>query len=194
MVDGITSAPQTVALGGVNRNDRWRSLLRFVADPKAAVAVSVLLTLTIVAILAPLLAHYGENEQNPATSLVGVSWAHPLGTDRLGRDIFSRMIYGSRVSLRMAAISVSVAMAIGVPWGLVSGYRGGWVDEVLMRVVDAMIAFPNLIFMLAIVAILGPGLNNIMIAIGLNSFPIFARLIRAQTLSLRGQDFVLAAA
>ncbi len=170
-----------------------RSFRLFMADPKAVVASVILTFFVVVAIFAPLIAPYGEDEQNRRTSLQSPSMSHPFGTDRLGRDVFSRIIYGSRVSLRVGIIAVGIAAAIGIPIGLVAGYTGHWLDEVLMRVVDAWIVFPNLILLLAIVAILGPGTTNVMIAIGLNTFPIYARLIRAQTLSLKERDFVLAA-
>jgi peptide/nickel transport system permease protein len=168
-------------------------LRSFLSDIKAAVAATILGFFVFVAVFAPVIAPYGEAEQNPQASLQQPSVSHPFGTDRLGRDVFSRMIYGSRVSLRVGVIAVGIAAAIGIPMGLVAGYVGRWADEAIMRLVDAWIVFPNLILLLAIVAILGPGVTNVMIAIGLNSFPIYARLIRAQTLSLKERDFVLAA-
>jgi len=170
-----------------------RSLRSFLADPKAAVASVILTLIVLMAVFAPLIAPYGENQQDRTASLVSPSWSHPFGTDRLGRDVLSRVIYGSRVSLRVGVIAVGIAAAIGIPLGLFAGYLGKWADEAIMRFVDAWIVFPNLILLLAIVAILGPGTTNVMIAIGLNSFPIYARLVRAQTLSLKERDFVLAA-
>jgi peptide/nickel transport system permease protein len=170
-----------------------RAVLSFLSDPKAAFAVVVLSFFLVLAVAAPLIAPYGEDEQDRTASLKGPSAEHLFGTDRLGRDVLSRIIYGSRVSLRVGFIAVGIAAAIGIPLGLVAGYLGRWADEVIMRVVDAWIVFPNLILLLAIVAILGPGTTNVMIAIGLNTFPIYARLIRAQTLSLKERDFVLAA-
>ncbi len=168
-------------------------LRTFLSDPKAAVAAFILVSFVLIAVFAPLLAPYGEAQQDRTRSLENPTWSHPLGTDRLGRDVLSRVIYGSRVSLRVGIIAVGIAAAIGVPMGLVAGYAGRWADEAIMRLVDAWIVFPNLILLLAIVAILGPGTTNVMIAIGLNSFPIYARLVRAQTLSLKERDFVLAA-
>jgi peptide/nickel transport system permease protein len=165
----------------------------FLRDPKAAVATALLAAFILIAAFAPLLAPYGENEQNPRRSLQQPNADHWLGTDRLGRDVFSRIIYGTRVSVRVGLIAVGIAAAIGIPLGLIAGFFGRWIDELIMRVVDAWIAFPNLILLLGIVAILGPGTTNVMIAIGLNSFTIYALLIRAQTLSIRERDYVLAA-
>ncbi|MBM3140535.1 MAG: ABC transporter permease [Chloroflexi bacterium] len=168
-------------------------VVRFVSDPKAAVATALLGFFIVVAIFAPVIAPYGEDQHDKTASLVQPSRQHFLGTDRLGRDIFSRIIYGARVSVRIGLISVGVAAAVGIPIGLVSGYAGGWIDETIMRFVDAWIAFPNLIFLLFVIAILGPGVTNVMVAIGLNSFPIYSRLIRASTLSLREREYVMAA-
>jgi len=113
--------------------------------------------------------------------------------DRPHRDVFSRVIYGTRTSISVGLVAVAVACAIGVPLGLIAGYSGRWTDEILMRIVDAWFAFPSLILLLAIVAILGPGITNVMIAIGLGSFPIIARLVRGQTLAVKERDYVLAA-
>ena len=171
----------------------WSRALGFVRDPKAAVATFILVFFVLIAIFAPLVAPYGEDEQDRRASLEQPSSAHIFGTDRLGRDVFSRVVFGSRVSLRVGFIAVGIAAVIGIPLGLIAGYAGGWIDDVIMRVVDAWIVFPNLILLLAIVAILGPGTTNVMIAIGLGTFPIYARLVRAQTLSLKERDFVMAA-
>ena len=195
MVGQSTAIQLPVELGEQQARPRSRlaGVRSFLADPKAAFAVVVLTFFIVLAIGAPLIAPYGENQQDRNASLEKPSMTHPFGTDRLGRDILSRVIYGSRVSLRVGFIAVGIAAVIGIPLGLLAGWRGGWVDEGIMRLVDAWIVFPNLILLLAIVAILGPGTTNVMIAIGLNTFPLYARLIRAQTLSLKQRDFVLAA-
>lgn len=169
------------------------SLARFFRDPKATVAVAILGVIILCAIGAPLIAPYGANEQDYSNSLASPSLRHPLGTDRLGRDVLTRIIYGARISVSVGLIAVGLAAGIGVPLGLLSGYVGGWIDEGLMRFVDAWIAFPQLILLLAIVSILGGGIVNVMIAIGLSSFPVYARLIRAQTLTVKERDYVLAA-
>lgn len=172
---------------------RLAAVRSFLADPKAAVAVAILSALTILAVFAPIIAPYGFADQDSSVSLVQPSADHLLGTDRLGRDVLSRIIFGARISLRIGFISVGIAALVGLPMGIAAGYFGKWVDEILMRVTDAMIAFPNIIFLLGVVAVLGPGVRNVMIAIGLNAFPLYARLIRASTLSLKQRDFVLAA-
>jgi ABC-type dipeptide/oligopeptide/nickel transport system permease subunit len=197
----MSQIQQTIAARGPSeamsglppRRSLWQRVLSFVREPKAAVATVILLTVIFVALFAPLIAPYGENEQNPRASLQSPSAQHWLGTDRLGRDVFSRIIYGSRVSVRIGLIAVGIAAAIGIPLGLGAGFFGRWVDEVAMRFVDAWIAFPPLILLLGVVAILGPGTTNVMVAIGLSSFPVYARLIRGQTLSIKERDFVLAA-
>jgi peptide/nickel transport system permease protein len=172
---------------------RPRRIPRFFRDPKAAVSGVLLVCFVLVAVASPLVAPYGENKQNLADSHQEPSLKHLLGTDRIGRDVFSRMIYGTRTSISVGLIAVAVASAIGVPLGLIAGYSGRWTDEILMRIVDAWFAFPGLILLLAIVAILGPGVKNVMLAIGLGSFPIIARLVRGQTLAVKERDFVLAA-
>ena len=149
---------------------RAASLWSFLADPKAAVGVSILSLLILMALFADVIAPYDFAEQNFDESLVDPSSDHLLGTDRLGRDVFSRIIHGSRISLRIGFISVGIAALVGLPLGILAGYYRGWIDEVLMRFTDAMIAFPNLIFLLGVVAVLGPGVENVMIALGLNSF------------------------
>ncbi len=121
------------------------------------------------------------------------SRSHLLGTDDLGRDVLSRTIYGSRVSLQVGAIAVSIAVSLGAMLGLIAGYRGGAIDNWIMRFVDAVQAFPGLILALALAAALGPGVGNVMIAVGFVSTPAMARLTRAQTLSVRESDFVAAA-
>jgi peptide/nickel transport system permease protein len=185
------SAPIERSLDG--RRNTFRALKKFFSEPKAAVAAVILTGFIVLAIFAPVIAPYGENEQDPRASLVHPSAEHPLGTDRLGRDVLSRIIYGTRVSLRVGLIAVGIAAVIGVPLGLIAGFFGRWPDEVIMRFVDAWIAFPNLILLLGIVAVLGPGTTNVMIAIGLNTFPVYARLVRGQTLSVKERDFVSAA-
>ena len=168
-------------------------LLRLVRDPAVCIAIVLLLVIALCAISAPLIAPYHPNDISPFSTLKGPSSAHLLGTDENGRDVLSRVIYGSRVSLTVGFISVGIALLVGVPLGLISGYAGRWADSLIMRTMDAILAFPALILALAIVAILGQGINQLMIAIGVTSIPVFARLVRAQTLSLKTLDFAVAA-
>ena len=149
--------------------------------------------LLLCALSAPLLAPYDPNEQDYLAITEPPSIVHPLGTDDIGRDVLSRIVYGSRVSLEVGLIAVGMAIAVGVSLGLVAGYAGGLIDDVIMRVVDAVQAFPNLILALAITAALGPNIGNAMLAIGFVAAPGIARLTRGQTLSIREREFVAAA-
>lgn len=145
------------------------------------------------AILAPIIAPYPPNQQNIRELLQGPSTDHFLGTDELGRDTLSRVIYGSRISLLVGIIAVGISLLIGVALGLVSGYARGMTDAVIMRIMDGLLAFPTLVLALAITAMLGPSLNNVMIAIGITGIPDFARLVRGQVLALRDLEYVQAA-
>ncbi|WP_154794434.1 ABC transporter permease [Occultella kanbiaonis] len=165
----------------------WRLLA---ANPVTVAAAVVLVVVVFVALFAPWLAPYGVNEVDVAGALQSPSWAHPFGTDDLGRDILSRVMLAAGTSLQVAVVSVTFAFCVGVPVGIISGYVGGWLDTVSMRVVDVMFAFPVLLLALAIVAILQPGIATTMLAIGIVYTPIFARVARASTLSVRTEPFV----
>lgn len=157
-------------------------------------AIVVLLGFVVIGIFAPWLAPYDPNAQNLAMRLQPpLTEGHLLGTDGLGRDVLSRLIYGSRVSLMVGFSAVLLAAVLGIAIGLVSGYLGGWVDSVLMRIVDAFLAFPFLLLAIAIVAVLGRGLDNIVIALVITGWVLYARLVRGETLSLREREFVLSA-
>jgi peptide/nickel transport system permease protein len=192
-----SSITRTETLGriGIGRpRPAWlKAVQQFYHDPKAVIATAILLTYIFIAITAPVITPHPVNEQDAYRSLQPPSWEHPLGTDRLGRDLLTRMFYGTRISVSVGLIAVGIAAGIGIPLGLVAGFFGGWLDEVLMRFLDAWIAFPSLILIIGLVTIIGPGVVNAMIAIGLNAFPVYARLIRAQTLSVRERDFIHAA-
>ncbi|MFN8506932.1 MAG: ABC transporter permease [Dehalococcoidia bacterium] len=166
---------------------------RLVSDPVTAVAIGVLVALVVVALAAPVLAPKNPSAIDPFNTLAHPSSAHLLGSDENGRDSLSRLIYGSRVSLVVGLISVSIAVLVGVPLGLAAGYAGGHVDSFIMRCMDAVMAFPAIMLALGIVAVLGSGLYQLMVAIGLTSVPLYARLVRSQVLSLKQQDFVMAA-
>lgn len=145
------------------------------------------------ALLANALAPFDPERQDYAHVLEPPNGSHVLGTDDLGRDILSRIMFGARTSISVGLVSVGVSVVLGVPLGLVAAYRGGWLDDALMRLMDAMTAFPELILALGITAALRPGLLNVMVAIGVIGIPQFARLARGQALSVRQQDFVNAA-
>lgn len=170
-------------------NKTTRRLLR---DWAALAGAAILLLLGASTLLAPWILPYGYAEvvAFPFEPASAQFW---LGTDEIGRDIFTRIIYGARVSLTVGFVSTAIALVGGIPLGLISGYRGGAVDTVVMRLMDMMFAFPAIILALAIIAVLGPSLVNAMIAIGVMQIPLFARLVRGNTLSLKNQDYVQAA-
>ncbi|HZV96689.1 MAG TPA: ABC transporter permease [Candidatus Nitrosocosmicus sp.] len=147
----------------------------------------------LVAALAPLLSPYDPVSADFANVLSPPARAHPFGTDDIGRDILSRVVYGSRISLQAGLFTVAVALCIGLPLGLVAGYLGGQVDNVIMRALEVILSFPGLVLALGITAVLGPKLIHALFAIGVVFVPNFARLIRAQVLSVKEHDFVAAA-
>ncbi len=149
--------------------------------------------MSLAAVLAPLLAPFDPLDIDVNVILQPPSWAHPLGTDALGRDVFSRILWGGRVSLWVGFVAVGISTAIGLALGLVAGYFGKLTDEIVMRGVDVMLCFPSFFLILAVIAFLEPSLTNIMVVIGLTSWMGVARLVRAETLTLKSRDFVLAA-
>jgi peptide/nickel transport system permease protein len=170
-----------------------RALRRLLKRRGALVGLWVISSFILLAVFAPLIVHYDPIATSWALVRKPPSSAHWFGTDELGRDILARVVYGARASLAAGAISVSIALAIGVPLGLLSGYRGGFVDSLISRFTDAMLACPFLILAIALAAFLGPSLGNAMIAIGISATPIFIRLTRGQTLSVKVEDYVEAA-
>ena len=151
------------------------------------------LLLVVAAVFAPWIAPYRPDEIHPIDSLMGPSARYWLGTDDLGRDILSRIIFGARVSLMVGTIAIGIAAVAGVSLGLAAGFLGGRIDGLIMRVMDALLAFPAILLAIALMAVLGPSLENAMIAIGIISIPTFARITRANVLSLREKEFVEAA-
>jgi peptide/nickel transport system permease protein len=166
----------------------WRLLLR---NPVTMVSAVVLAVIVFIALTANWIAPFGVNEVDVPNALRPPSGAHWFGTDELGRDVFSRVLVAVQASLRVSVVSVTFAVVVGVTIGVIAGYRGGWIDTVFMRVVDVMFAFPVLLLALAVVAILGPGVTTTILAIGIVYTPIFARVARASTLSVRVEPFVL---
>jgi peptide/nickel transport system permease protein len=165
----------------------WRLL---VGNPVTLASAVVLAVVLVVAVSAQWLAPYGINDVDVPNALQSPSGAHWFGTDELGRDVLARVLVAIQASMRVAVVSVAFAVVVGVAVGIVAGYRGGWVDTVFMRGIDVMFAFPVLLLALAIVAILGPGVTTTMLAIGVVYTPIFARVARASTLSVRTEPYV----
>ncbi|MFN8635363.1 MAG: ABC transporter permease [Chloroflexota bacterium] len=170
-----------------------RFMARVMETRLVGTGLSIVGLVLFCAIFADVLAPYNPNAQDYLALTESPSPAHWLGTDDLGRDILSRIIYGSRVSLQVGVIAVGIAVALGVTLGLLAGYAGGLTEDVVMRFIDALQAFPGLILALGITAALGPGIGNAMIAIGIVAAPAIARLTRAQTLAIREREFVAAA-
>jgi ABC-type dipeptide/oligopeptide/nickel transport system permease subunit len=173
-----------------------KSIQKFRHHRPGLFGLGLVLLFVLIALLAGLISPFDPLEQDRTLKLVppfwieGGQWPYVLGTDVLGRDVLSRILYGSRVSLSIGLISVVLGALIGVPVGLISGYAGGRIDTLIMRVIDIILAFPSVLLAICIVAILGPSLENAMIAIGLVSVPQYARVVRASVLSERERDYV----
>lgn len=183
----ITAAPP----GSSAARDLWR---RFRKNRLAVAGGAILLAMVLLAVLAPAIAPYDPLKQDYTATLQPPSQAHWFGTDDLGRDVLSRVIYGARNSLAAGVVSVGLALAVGLPIGMLAGYyRGIWDEVVIMRITDAFQSIPFLILALAMAAVLGPGLDKAMIAIGVGLTPAFIRMVRAQVLAHREADYVLAA-
>jgi len=182
-----TSAQQTTLRRGPRL---WQRMLR---NRSALVGGTVLLLIVLIALAAPLIAPYDPIKTNQRLSLAPPSPEHLMGTDRFGRDIFSRVVWAGQTSLPIGLVSVVIGLLFGVSVGLLAGYYGGWFDAVSMRCVDLLLAFPGILLALAIIAILGGSLTNLMIAVGIASIPDYVRITRGSVLSMREREFVLAA-
>jgi peptide/nickel transport system permease protein len=167
--------------------------LSFRRQPSLLMGGGILAFFVLIALLAPLVAPYDPIFQNPDVRLQGPSWAHPFGADNFGRDILSRVIWGARIDLQIAFLGVIFPFVIGTLVGTVAGFFGGLVDAIFMRLIDVILAFPFLVLVLSIIAILGPGLSSFYIAMALVGWVSYARLIRAQVLVLKSSDYALAA-
>jgi peptide/nickel transport system permease protein len=181
---GIRSRPRSLW------SDAWARLLK---NPVAVFGGILVILLILIALLAPWIAPYDPIKQNLRESLSSPSMAHLFGTDVHGRDIFSRVLYGAGISLRIGTLGTLFGCLFGVLLGVVAGFYGGLVDNLVMRVMDVLLAFPGLLLAIAIVAIIGPGLENVIIAVGIFSIPTFARVVRGSILSVKQQEFVAAA-
>jgi peptide/nickel transport system permease protein len=169
------------------------AIRRFARHRIGMFGLFTILVIVVCALFAPWLAPYNPSSINYDAMIAPPSAEHWLGTDEIGRDILSRLIYGARVSLQIVSVSIVLSLAIGGAIGLVSGYMGGYVDSVIMRVMDGLLAFPLLVLALGVIAVLGPDLINAIIALAVVNVPGFARLVRGQVLSVRERDFVQAA-
>lgn len=167
--------------------DMWK---RFKRNKMAVFGLSILLVLILTAVLAPFVAPYGYDEQNLREAMQGPGMKHFLGTDNLGRDIFSRLVFGSRISLFVGLIAVAIGAFVGGLIGAVAAYYGGVTDTAFMRVIDIMMSIPSMILAIAICASLGPGLVNTMIAVGFSSVPTYARVVRSAVLTVKEQEYI----
>nr|MBO2498293.1 ABC transporter permease [Acidimicrobiia bacterium] len=190
----MTEPAAETTVGVVAHRSRLRTTAETVLRNRLAVfGLVILVLLVLVALAAPLIAPYTINEVDVANRLQGPSSQHWFGTDELGRDVFSRVIIASRVSLQVGFVSVGIALGLGVPVGLIAGYYGGRIDSILMRLMDILFSIPAIVLAIAILAALGPDIVNAMIAIGVVYTPIFARITRGSVLTLRDAVFVQAA-
>jgi peptide/nickel transport system permease protein len=187
-MDSEASPPYGSAPDGANQKSRaWHQLKRSRLAIPGALVVCMFI---VVALLAPVLAPYDPTKNELSKTLLTPCAGHLFGTDELGRDILSRIIYGARLSLLEGLFSVLLALVIGVPLGLVSGYMGGKTDIIIMRLVDILLAFPGVLLAVVIISILGPSLINAMIAVGVYTVPMFARLARGSTLSVKEEPYI----
>jgi len=166
---------------------------RLIRSPFGAAGLALFGTLLLTALFAPLIATHDPIALVPRDALQGPSSAHLFGTDDLGRDVFSRVIWGSRLAVRLGVLSVLIAASGGIVLGLLAGYYGRWVDNLISRLLEVVLAFPGILFAIAIVAILGPSLDNLIVALGLFGWPGYARLVRGSVLSAKQREYVEAA-
>ncbi|MCB9004079.1 MAG: ABC transporter permease [Ardenticatenaceae bacterium] len=181
-----TAAPPTKSLF-------WETLRLLRYNRLAMIGGVIIVLLIVVAVFGSSLSPYDPIEMDFEARLATPSWQHPFGTDDFGRDVLSRVLDGAAVSLQVGIIAVSISMVVGTLLGAVSGYYGGWLDEIIMRAMDILFAFPAILLAIAILAALGPGIRNAMIAIGIVYTPIFARITRGSVLTVREEVFVKAA-
>lgn len=199
MPDLKNSAPAQAANSDVQtaavnvKNDRKREFLRLFFSRKPVVFGSIIIALMVlIAVFAPLIAPFDPNAQDLLSALAKPSPKHLVGTDGLGRDLLSRLIFGARISLSVGFVSTVIAGSVGMLLGLISGYFGSWVDNIVMRIMDAMMSIPLIILALFLGSVLGKGLGNVMLSIGIVMIPSYARLTRGQVMSVKQLDFVTA--
>jgi peptide/nickel transport system permease protein len=183
----------TLKKTGPQRTLLQDAFYRFVRHRVGMIGATITFTLIFLAIFGPMLAPHEPNRMNFGDAFSPPTAQYPLGTDDFGRDIFSRIMYGARISVQVGLIAVSIAATIGTALGMISGYGRRWLDEAIMRLMDVLFAFPTILLALAIMAILGRGITNSMIAIGIVYTPIFARIARGAVLSVKHEEFIQAA-
>lgn len=178
-----------------SRIDRARRswAAKLLRKPGAVAGVVIVLVAVLTAILAPWIAPHPPTKIYYEAVQAPPSWQHPFGTDQLGRDVLSRVIYGARISMTVGVIVVAIGLSFGTLLGLLAGYYQGWVDQVVMRVMEILLAFPEILLAIAIVAILGPDLNNTMIAVGISVIPVYALTVRSSVLSILEREYIQAA-
>jgi peptide/nickel transport system permease protein len=176
-----------------NAHSAWGTFRRFVRIPSASVGAFILLTLLLAAALAPLLTPYESDVIAPLEAYDAPSPEHPMGTDKFGRDVFTRVLFGGRISLMVGFAATVIGGGIGLLLGMLASFFSGVIDEIIMRLVDVMLAFPDILLSMGIVALLGPSVQNVIIAVGLSYVAGFARCARGSVLSVKAQDYVLAA-
>jgi len=176
------------------KRSQWLEVWRRLKQNKSAMlGLAIIMVLILSALFADIIAPFGIDDQNLMNALQKPNSTHWFGTDNFGRDIFSRVVHGSRISLQVGFIAVGIAMITGGILGAIAGYYGGRLDNFIMRMMDILLAIPSILLAISIVAALGPGLSNVMIAVGISSIPSYSRIVRASVLTLKDQEFVEAA-
>ncbi len=186
-------APVEIRRPRVRRGAGYGFWSRYRRNRAAVFGLGLIVLFFLLATAAPIVTPYNPEKDNLIQALQSPSLAHPLGTDHLGRDIFARLLFGARNSLYIGFAAVGLGLLAGVPLGAVSGYYGGWVDLVVQRLVDILLSFPGFLLALSLVAVLGIGMENVIVAVGLGAVPAFVRLVRASTLSIRHTAYIEAA-
>jgi len=187
---GMPQQTQQLKPNIVRFQEFWK---KFIRNKSAVIGFTLIMILILIAVFGPYLTPYDPNAQNYDALLETPSWDHWFGTDQHGRDIFTRIIHGMSITLRVGFFSVLIGMTIGVTLGVISGYYGNWVDTIIMRLMDVLLAFPGILLALAIVSVLGGSINNVIISVAIFSIPVFARISRGSTLEVRELEYVEAA-
>ena len=189
MSEAVSNPPGAAPAG----SELWRSFRRLLREPLGVFGLSLVVLVILCAVFADVLTSYDPTRINPRDRFLGASGAHFLGTDQLGRDLFSRVLYGGRIALYVALVSTAISLAIGIVLGLIAGYGPRWLDNLMILLFDAMKSFPTVMLALALVTIVGPSLTAVIIVVILVNVPGYARIIRTQTIAIKSSEFVTAA-